>query len=95
MEVLKIIRAWSIKPGLYHFRSHGGAEVDLILELNGTLYPLEIKSKSNPNRNDGRGIGAFRACFPKERIGVGLIICAVEQPRKLADDLIAVPWWYL
>lgn len=95
MEVMKNVQSWPIKPGFYHFRSHGGAEVDLVLELNGTLFPIEIKSKSNPSRNDGRGIGAFRACFPMERIGPGLIICAVEKVRKLADDLIAVPWWYL
>ncbi len=93
MEIIKTIEAWPMPPNLYHFRSHGGAEVDLLLELNGTLYPIEIKAKSNPNRNDGRGIAALRKSFPSERIGAGLLICAVDQPQRLADDLFAVPWW--
>ena len=95
MEIIKTVQAWPMPPELYHFRSYGGAEVDLILEINGTLFPIEIKAKSNPTRNDGRGIGAMRECFPKERIGRGLIICAVERPIRLAEQLFAVPWWIL
>jgi uncharacterized protein len=95
MEIMKNIQAWPMPPNMHHFRSYGGAEVDLVLEFNGTLYPIEIKAKSNPTRNDGRGIGAFRDCFPKEKIGPGLIICAVEKPVKLWDDLIAMPWWFI
>ncbi len=95
MEIMKTMQAWPMRPNLYHFRSYGGAEVDLILEMNGRLYPIEIKAKSNPSRNDGRGIGAFRACFPTENIGPGLILCAVEQPLPLDDNLMAIPWWYI
>ncbi len=95
LEILKSVQAWPMPPNLYHFRSYGGAEVDLILEQDGALYPMEIKAKSNPTRNDGRGISAFRECFPSERMGPGLIICAVEKPQRLANDLFAVPWWML
>jgi len=56
MEIIKLIQQLPIQPNLYHFRSHSGAEVDLILELNGVLYPIEIKAKSNPNRRDKSGI---------------------------------------
>jgi hypothetical protein len=94
-EILKTVQAWPMPPNLHHFRSYGGAEVDLLLEMDGTLYPIAIKAKSNPTRNDGRGIGTFRECFPCERIGPGLIICAVPQPQRLADNLLAVPWWMI
>ncbi len=95
MEIVKTVQAWPMAPNMYHFRSYGGAEVDLVLEMDGTLYPIEIKAKSNPTRNDGRGIGAFRECFPKEKIGPGLIICAVEKPVRLAEQLVAAPWWII
>lgn len=95
MEIIKTVQSWAMAPNLYHFRSYGGAEVDLVLEINGVLYPIEIKAKSNPSRNDGRGIGAFRECFPQEKIGAGLIVCAVEKPLLLAENLLAVPWWWL
>lgn len=95
MEIIKTVQSWPMPPNLYHFRSYGGAEVDLVLEIDGVLHPVEIKAKSNPNRNDGRGIGAFRECFPREKIGAGLLVCAVEKPLWLAENLLAVPWWWL
>lgn len=95
LEIIKAVQAWPVAPEIHHFRSYGGAEVDLILEINGTLFPIEIKAKSNPTRNDGKAIGTLRECFPKERIGPGLILCAVPSPIRLDERLFAVPWWML
>lgn len=95
MEIIKLIQQLPIQPNLYHFRSHSGAEVDLILELNGILYPIEIKSKSNPSRKDVRGFAAFRDCFPKENIHQGLVICATPSLQKISEDALAAPWWCL
>lgn len=95
MEIAKLIQNLPVQPSLYHFRSHSGAEVDLILELNGMLFPIEIKSKSNPARRDIRGFEAFKNCFPTENIQKGLVVCAVPSPRYLGEDVVAVPWWSL
>ena len=95
MEIIKQIQQLPIQPNLYHFRSHSGAEVDLILELNGILYPIEIKSKSNPSRKDIRGFAAFRDCFPKENIHQGLVLCATPSLQKISEDALAAPWWCL
>jgi len=95
MEIIKGLQSQHLVPNLYHFRSHSGAEVDLILEMNGVLYPIEIKAKSNPNRKDVRGFAAFKDCFPKENIHQGLLICSIEQPRQLSEDVVAIPWWLL
>lgn len=95
MEILKTVQPWPTRPNFYHYRSHGGAEVDLILELDGWLFPIEIKSKAHPSHTDVRGIHSFRKNFPQERITNGLIICAVEQPEWIAKDILAVPWWIL
>ena len=95
MEIIKNLQRLPLVPNLYHFRAYSGAEVDLVLELNGKLYPIEIKAKSNPNRKDVRGFAAFSECFPKENIHDGLLICAIEQPRRLSDNVVAVPWWMI
>jgi predicted AAA+ superfamily ATPase len=93
MEILKVFHSWPLKPNLYHFRSYSGAEVDLVVELNGRLFPIEIKAKSNPTRKDSRGVASFRACFPHERIQQGLVICSTEKPQQLSEDAVAIPWW--
>jgi len=91
-EILKICSAWDTMPGFYHYRSAGGAEVDLILEMNGRLFPVEIKSKAHPSRKDAGGIKSFRQAFPEENIGDGLLVCAAAQPYRISEDILALPW---
>ena len=79
-------------PNIYHWRSHGGGEVDLILENDGVLYPLEIKMTTKPSRNDARGISAFRQTYPNVKIAAGAVICCCNRIYKIAEDSYAVPW---
>lgn len=95
LEILKKIQAMPIKPNLYHFRAYSGAEVDLIMELNGILFPVEIKMKSNPTRRDIRGFRTFQECFPTEKHHTGLVICSVETPRLISENVLAIPWWLI
>jgi len=45
-EWLKAFHHRGERPELYYWRSKGGLEVDLIVNRNGRLYPIEIKSTS-------------------------------------------------
>ena len=79
-EIQKL--ANTLQPlGMYHWRSHGSSEVDLILEQNGILFPIEIKLTSNPTKKDTKGITAFRKTYPNLKIAPGLIICPCEKFR--------------
>ena len=95
MEILKNLQRLPMVPNLYHFRSYSGAEVDLILEFNGRLFPVEIKAKSNPNKKDIRGFAALKNHFPLENIHKGLLICAIPKPTPLSEDCMAIPWWII
>lgn len=94
-EIFKICSSWTAAPGFYHYRSAGGAEVDLILELNGRLFPVEIKSKAHPSKKDAGGIKSFRQAFPNEDIADGLLVCATPHPYRISDDVLALPWHML
>lgn len=94
-EIFKICSAWNTMPGFYHYRSAGGAEVDVILELNGCLFPIEVKSKGHPSKKDAGGIKSFREAFPNEAVGDGLLICAAPQPYRISKDVLALPWHQL
>jgi len=94
-EIFKICSSWAVAPGFYHYRSAGGAEVDLILELNGRLFPVEIKTKTHPSKKDAGGIRSFREAFPQEDIADGLLVCATPRPYRIADDVLALPWHML
>lgn len=49
-EIRKLSALLSTKPRIYHWRSAGGAEVDLLLERDGKLFPIEVKVKSQPSK---------------------------------------------
>ena len=95
MEIIKQFQSWDFKPNLYHFRSYSRAEVNLILELNGKLFPIEIKSKSNPSKKDIKGIQSLKDCFPTETFAKALVICAIEEPSYITEDILAIPWWLI
>lgn len=91
-ELIKQAAAMATRPSFCHWRTAGGAEVDLVLERDGVLYPIEIKLTGAPTRNQCSGLDAFRAAHPHRKVGLGLMICAIDAPRWLSDQSVAIPW---
>lgn len=86
------ISTLGIPPHVYHWRTDGGAEVDLILEWNGKLYPIEIKCKSNVTKADLSGLTAFRKTYDQTIVMPGLIIYAGSECYKVDEHTLALPW---
>jgi predicted AAA+ superfamily ATPase len=96
-EIRKMSSLLGTSPMLYHWRSHGGAEVDLILERDGILFPVEVKLTANPSRKDARGIQAFRATYRELNIAPGLVITPGSSTNskaltKISDHDYALDW---
>ncbi len=91
-EIRKLARTLSTPPSMYHWRSHSGGEVDLLLERDGIFHPIEVKLSSRPSRGDLRGIKSFRSTYPGLDIAPGLVICPTERFMRLGDDEYALPW---
>ena len=91
-ELRKQTAFLSPKPNFYHWRAYSGAEVDMILEYNGILYPIEIKAKTNPSRRDTMGISAFRKKYPQLDIARGLVIAPCSGVIQLSENDYAAPW---
>ena len=90
--VRKWIGASSLKPVCYHWRTSGGAEVDMVLELAGKLYPLEVKVASTLSKYDARGIASFQETYGSQAQD-GLIIYTGQHVRKVTPRITAVPWY--
>jgi uncharacterized protein len=91
-EIRKQLQVLPVPASLFHWRTHAGAEVDLIIECEGMLYPVEIKTTSHPSKADTRGIQAFRKTYPGAKIGTGLVVCAADTCFSITDNEIAMPW---
>lgn len=80
---------------LHFWRDRPGHEVDFILEQNGQLVALEIKSGSAVTRSDASGIRAFRESLKKNQHLVRSIVLHAGQARPLDDDILALPWCWM
>ena len=65
-------------------------EIDLIIEENGTLYPIEIKMTGNPKASMGAANPVLDK-IPDKKRGTGVILCLVEKKYYLRENLIALP----
>lgn len=52
-ESVKAFLNRGLRPPLYYLRTHNGVEVDLLIEKNQSLYPVEIKISKTPRLADG------------------------------------------
>ena len=82
----------AVPPIAYHWRTVGGAEVDIVLERDGRLYPIEVKCKTHLNGHDTRGLRAFRETYGPERVMPGLIVYAGEGCYRVNPHTTALPW---
>ncbi|MDY4813137.1 MAG: ATP-binding protein [Ruminococcus sp.] len=81
------------EPILHYYRDKDSNEIDLVMEANGELHPLEIKKASNPR---SELIGAFKildkASVPK---GTGAILCLREELSAINRENLIVPIWMI
>lgn len=69
-------------------------EIDIIIEENGTLYPIEIKLSGNPKASMGATNPVLDKVEGKKR-GMGVILCLVDKKTYLRENLIALPITYI
>ena len=65
-------------------------EIDLIIEENGVLYPVEVKKTSSPKAIDADCFQVLNVISDKRR-GPGAIVCNCPTPTHLRDNLLSVP----
>jgi len=75
---------------LHHVRSKDGREIDYLVEMNGKLFPIEVKWTDRPSRSDARHVAAFLA--DHSRTGEGFVICRCARPQLLCPGVTALPW---
>jgi hypothetical protein len=92
-EILKSYWHSGESPAIYFYRDKEKREVDLILEENGKLYPLEIKQKSNPNMDDIKNFSALSQ-FKKE-IASGGVLCTAPTYLPLGKNDYTIPISYI
>lgn len=69
-------------------------EIDLIIEENGILYPVEIKMSGNPKAIMGAA-NPILDKIPDKKRGMGVILCLIDKKTYLRENLLALPIEYV
>ena len=69
-------------------------EIDLIIEENGILHPVEIKMSASPKADMASEFDVLDG-IPDKKRGLGCIICLYDRKVYLRDNLVSVPLEYL
>lgn len=88
-EIRKSFLNVGIDPPLYYYRDKDNREIDICIESDGVLHPVEIKRTATPSRSAVTSFGALHsASLP---VGTGAVICTGEKLSALSADVLVVP----
>ena len=77
---------------IFYWRTASGAEVDFVIEAEGRLLPIEVKSTAHPRLRDARHLLAFGAEY-QGAARAGLLLHSGKETRWIAPGVLAAPWW--
>jgi len=93
-EIIKLVSFFEPEAQFYYFRTHAGAEVDLVIEAHGRLLPIEIKNSAEISKRKIRGLTEFLKMFP-EKAPWGLVVYQGQEFLKISPRIFLVPWTHI
>ena len=92
-EIVKSYYNSGSEPFVYYYRDKDTKEIDLLIEGNGKLYPIEIKKTATPDVRLTRVFNVIDKS-PLQR-GTGAILCTAEKLSAFNKDNLIVPIWMI
>jgi predicted AAA+ superfamily ATPase len=75
---------------LYFYRDKDMKEIDLLIEADGILYPIEIKKHADPSLKDAANFSVLDKTGGIKR-GQEVIICGYDKLVSLSDSIKCLP----
>ena len=92
-EIAKTYLNCGQEPFMYYYRDKDAKEIDIILEHDGVLNPIEIKKTSNPSAELTKVFSLLdKASVPRAK---GAILCMKPELNVLDRENYIVPIWMI
>lgn len=92
-EILKSYWHHGLAANFYFYRDRDQKEIDLLIEQDGQLYPVEFKKTASPSLHAAKNFSALDKLG--QTIGHAGVICLKEQDVALSKQVTAIPIAYL
>lgn len=94
MEIVKSFANNGVIPPIHFYRDSDGTEIDLLIDVDESIYPIEFKSTTSPNLKDLKNLKVAMSIKDK-KIEKGIIICNASEPLALNENAFALPYTYI
>ena len=92
-EIMKGYQNAGLEPYLYFYRDRDAKEIDIILEGDGKLCPLEIKKTALPEKRLTR---VFKVIDKSPlQPGTGAVLCMADKLSAFDSENLIVPIWMI
>jgi len=92
-EILKSYHNAGKHPHVYYYRDTDGKEIDLVLEYDGTVFPVEIKKTGNPGKDAVKNFDVLKNSG--KLVGEGAVVCLYNKVLPLDKSNWIVPAWLI
>ena len=96
-EIIKSFSNNGEEPPIYFYRDKDKYEIDLLIEQNNILYPVEIKKTATPSSDDAKNFFITNR-IKNIKIAQGIIICNCSQVLNVKNkdsSVLAIPVEYV
>ena len=76
-EILKSYRNSRRHPAFYFYRDFDQVEIDLVIEQDGVLYPVEMKKSSDPGRDAAKHFSKLEKF--RKQVGMEAVVHVVRM----------------
>jgi len=90
LQIVKALVNRGEEPRVYFWRTSAGVEVELVVEADGRLIPVEVKVSATPRPAMARGIRTFQEDFGN-MAGPGFVVHPGTVRLPLAPGVTALP----
>jgi len=90
-EIVKTLAHRGIDPQVYFWRTTAGTEVDIVVEAEGNLVPIEVKLSATPRTAMASGVKIFRKDL-EDKTMPGYVIHPGNVALPLGQGVLALPF---
>ena len=88
-EVIKSYQNAGLEPYLYYYRDADAKEIDLLLERDGKLFPIEVKKMATPPKKLTKVFDLIDKS-PLQR-GTGAVLCMADRLGAFDQNNLIIP----
>lgn len=92
-EIIKSYYNAGKRPPIFYYRDTDNKEIDLIIEQDNILYPIEIKKSGSPKKDAVKHFALLEKTG--KQVGTGNVICLCSDIMPIDKKNYFVPVWLL